>query len=421
MINPQSIFILIILIIVGSFLLETILSFLNATRFSFPLPERLAGIYDAEKYNTYQQYLKAKHRFSMLNDAFSFVVILVMLLLGGFVWADEMSRHLLQSTILQSLLFFGILGLGYDILGMPFDIYFTFRIEQRFGFNTTTPRTFILDKLKSWLLGIILGGGILSIIVLIYLKTGNWFWIIAWGVISLFSVFMSMFYSNLIVPLFNKQKPLEAGELRSKIEAFANTIGFKLNNIYVIDGSKRSKKSNAYFTGIGPKKRIVLYDTLIEENSPEELVAVLAHEMGHYKLKHTLQGLIISLLSTGLTLWILSLFLQYAVFTQALGFAIPSFQAGLIAFGMLFTPISLVTGVLSSMLSRKNEYAADRFACLNYKPQALATALINLSRNNMSNLFPHPSTVFLYYSHPPLMQRLAKIDEVTEQESPTLA
>jgi len=270
----------------------------------------------------------------------------------------------------------------------------------------------MLDKLKGWLIGAIIGGGIMALVVWIYQSTGQWFWLIAWGAITFFTIFMTMFYSNLIVPLFNKQTPLEDGELRSAIQQFADKVGFKLTNIYVIDGSKRSTKANAYFTGLGPKKRIVLYDTLITDHSVEELVAILAHEIGHYKKKHTLSGTILGIIQTGIILYILSLFIGNPLLSQALGAKLGSFHMGLLAFGMLYSPISTVLGILMNILSRNNEYAADRFATINYSGTSLKDALKNLSVKNLSNLRPHPAVVFVHYSHPPLLQRLRGIDEV---------
>jgi STE24 endopeptidase len=244
------------------------------------------------------------------------------------------------------------------------------------------------------------------------METGQWFWLIAWGVITAFTLFMFMFYSNLIVPLFNKQKPLEEGALRDEIENFAGKVNFRLKNIYVIDGSKRSSKANAYFTGLGPKKRVVLYDTLINDHTNEELVAVLAHEIGHYKKKHTLTGVIQSILQTGLMLFILSLFINKPFLSEVLGAENPSFHMGLIAFGLLYSPISLVLGMLSNTISRKNEYAADRYAGMKYSAEALSDALKKLSVNNLSNLRPHPAFVFFYYSHPPLLKRLEALGRI---------
>ena len=283
--EPQFLFKLIIVFIVVEFLLERVLGYLNSTRWSDKLPGELRGIYDEQKYEKSQQYEKIKHNFSIITAVFSLLIILLMLFFEGFAWVDAWVRSYTNHPVLMALLFFGFLGIAMDIITTPFSIYSTFIIEEKFGFNKTTPKTFILDKLKSWLLMAVIGGGLLSLIVWIYTISGSWFWIVVWGVISLFMIFMFMFYSNLIVPLFNKQKPLEEGELRSAIEEFTGRAGFKLKNIFVIDGSKRSTKANAYFTGLGPQKRIVLYDTLIKDHTVDELVAVLAHEIGHYKKK----------------------------------------------------------------------------------------------------------------------------------------
>lgn len=407
----QTIFIIIISILVFDYLLERTLDYLNSTYWSNELPKELEGIYDAEKYKKSQDYQKVNQRFSLLTSTLSFAAMMLMLVCGGFVIVDEFVRQFTNNPILMALLFFGIIGFVADILSMPFEIYDTFVIEQKFGFNNTTVRTFILDKLKGLLLAVILGGGLLALFVFIYSATGNNFWWIAWLVFSVVSVFFIMFYSDIIVPLFNKQTPLEEGELRSAIEVFAYKVGFKLNNIFVIDGSKRSNKANAYFTGLGSKKRIVLYDTLIKDHSTEELVAVLAHEVGHYKKKHTLKGMIISILETGLMLYILSWFMSNPVLSEALGTQ-QSFHIGIIVFGILYSPLSLILGLGMNILSRKHEYQADKFAGENYQPQALQTALKKLSVNNLSNLMPHPAYVFFHYSHPTLLNRLNALNQL---------
>ena len=407
----KILFVLIIAIVVFEFLLERVLDYLNATCWSEKLPEELQGIYEQEKYSRSQQYLKANHWFSQLTESFNFILVMLMLLLGGFAFLDNQVRAITDNPVLMALLFFGAIGVVADFLGTPFSIYSTFVIEQRFGFNKTTVRTFILDKIKGWVLAAVVGGGLLALIVWIYGVTGSWFWIIAWGVISLFTILMTLFYSNIIVPLFNKQTPLEPGELRDAIEEFAGKTGFSLKNIYVIDGSKRSTKANAYFTGLGRKKRIVLYDTLIKDHPVDELVAVLAHEIGHYRKKHTLIGTLISVLQTGLILFILSRFLDNPHLSGALGASQPSFHLGLVAFGILFTPISLITGLGLNILSREHEFQADRFAAVNHNAESLRNALVRLSVNNLSNLRPHDLYVFFHYSHPPLLKRLKRLSE----------
>ncbi|MFZ4400004.1 MAG: M48 family metallopeptidase [Bacteroidales bacterium] len=412
----QTIFIIIIAILIFDYLLERLLDYLNSTYWSNELPKELSGIYNAEKYKKSQDYQKVNQKFSLLTSSLSFIAMLLMLIFGGFAFVDGFVRQFTTNPILMALFFFGIIGFVSDLLSTPFSVYDTFVIEQKFDFNTTTVKTFILDKIKGWLLAIVLGGGLLALFVLIFDFTGSNFWWIAWLVFSGITIFFTMFYSNLIVPLFNKQTPLEEGELRNAIEAFATKTGFKLNNIFVIDGSKRSKKANAYFTGLGSKKRIVLYDTLIKDHTTEELVAVLAHEIGHYKRKHTLQGIIISLLETGLMLFVLSRFLGDKNLSldlaKALGTNQASFHIGIIVFGMLYSPLSLILGLALKVLSRKHEYQADRFAGENYNTDALKDALKKLSVNNLSNLKPHPFYVFFHYSHPTLLQRLVALDQI---------
>jgi STE24 endopeptidase len=407
----NTVFIVIVAILFLDFALERYLDLLNSRHRTTRLPEELKDVFDAEQYRRQQEYKKVNDRFSLLTSSFSFLVILLMLFLGGFSLVDGWARGITDQPILIVLVFFAILGLGADLMGTPFSLYDIFVIEERFGFNKFTPKIFVTDKLKAYLLGAILGGGLLALIVWFYRVTGSLFWIYAWILATAFSVFMVMFYSSLIVPLFNKQTPLEEGELREAISTFSEKVGFRLNNIYVIDGSKRSTKANAYFTGLGPKKRIVLYDTLIKDLSVKEIVAVLAHEIGHYKKKHTLTGMISGTIQTGLTLFILSIFIGNPALSGALGADQPSFHMGLIAFGILYSPISLLTGLLMNYVSRRNEYAADRYVKENYDAGELAGALKKLSSKNLSNLTPHPAYVFFHYSHPTLLQRVRALAE----------
>lgn len=406
----QTLFYIIIAIIVASYLLERILEYLNMTYWSDKLPQELQGIYDEKEYKRSQDYHKVNTRFGFLTSTISLIAMLLMLFLGGFAWLDETVRQWTTHPILMALLFFGILGFAADILSTPFSVYDTFVIEEKFGFNKTTPKTFILDKIKGWFIGAILGGGLLALIVWIYQSTGSWFWVIAWGAIALFTIFLTMFYSTLIVPLFNKQTPLEEGDLRKSIENFASKVGFKLQNIFVIDGSKRSTKANAYFSGLGSKKRIVLFDTLINEHTVKELVAVLAHEIGHYKKKHTRVNVVASLAQIGLMLFILSWFISDPVLSKALGAEVGSFHMGILAFGLLYSPLSTLLGILMNMMSRKHEYQADSFAAKNYEALPLQNALKKLSVKNLSNLRPHPAYVFVHYSHPPLLRRLRAME-----------
>lgn len=402
----NSIFWVMIGVLLFGYLLDQWLDRLNLKHTVPELPQELQGIFDEEEYRKSQNYKRDNTRFSFISSTISLLVMGLIFFLGGFGWLDQWLSAYISNYILFVLAFFGILALASDILTTPFDLYSTFVIEERYGFNRTTLKTYILDKLKGWMLGAIIGGGLLALITWIYMLTGQWFWLIVLGVVTLFSVFMNMFYSNLIVPLFNKQTPLEEGSLRTKIEEFALKADFKLDNIYMMDGSKRSSKANAYFTGLGPKKRIVLFDTLVNDLSEEEIVAVLAHEVGHNKKKHTTTGLLISFLQTALTLYLFSLFVGMDSFAVALGGTEASFHLGLIAFGILYSPISMLLGLGTNLISRRNEYQADRYAREKYNAEDLINGLKVLSKTNLSNLTPHPAYVFFHYSHPPILQRI---------------
>lgn len=408
----QTIFIIILVVVSFDFLFNKYLDILNSRNSNAKLPDELADVYDGQKYTKQQAYEKENTNFAYLTSSFSFVILLLMLLFGGFAYVDEWARTFTNHPVIIALIFFAVLGIGSDVLNIPFSIYGVFVIEEKYGFNKTTVKTFITDKLKGWLLGAILGGGLLALIIWFYEFTGSLFWLYAWGVFAVFMIFMTLFYSSIIVPLFNKQKPLEAGDLRNAIQAFADKAGFKLDNIFVLDGSKRSTKANAYFSGIGPKKRIVLYDTLINDLETDEIVAVLAHEIGHYKKKHQQSGMVFSLIQTGITLFLLSLFLNYPEFSLALGVEQASFHIGIIAFGILYSPISMVLGISTNIWSRKNEYQADRFAHKHGYGDQLVSSLKKLSENNLSNLTPHALYVFFHYSHPTLLQRILAIKKL---------
>jgi len=397
---------LILLILSLDFLLERTLDILNRENWSASIPKELEGIYDEEKYAQSQAYEKDKNRIGLLSSILGFVITILMIVCGGFAWVDDFVRQYFSNPIALALSFFALIMLGSSLISLPFSYYSTFVIEEKYGFNRSTLKTFILDKIKGALLTAVLGGGILALIIWIYTLTTVNFWWMAWALIALFMIFMSMFYSSLIVPLFNKQSPLEEGELNTAISKLAKKVGFKLDNIYVMDGSKRSSKGNAYFSGLGSRKRIVLFDTLIDELSTEEIVAVLAHEIGHYKKKHTLSSIILSLLQTGVMFYIFSLLIGNASLSEALGAENHSFHLGLIAFGILYSPISTFLGLGMNVLSRKNEYEADAFAAEHHSAEALGNGLKKLSVSSLSNLTPHPAYVFFHYSHPTLLQRL---------------
>ncbi len=408
--TPNTLFFIILAIFIADFVFGRCLSWLNIVASKSKLPVQLEDIYDNDQYQRQQQYFRTNSKFGMITSLFSFVIMLIMLILYGFAFVNEIVVGWQLSSVWSSIVFFGILYIANDIIGLPFDIYDTFVIEQRFGFNRTTIKTFIFDKIKTLLLTAIIGIGLLYFIISIYNATPDYFWLLAWLAVTLFGLFMSLFYSDLIVPLFNKQTPLPEGELRNKIEAFATKAQFNLKNIYTIDGSKRSTKANAYFTGMFGKKRIVLYDTLIQMLTPEEVVAVLAHEIGHYRLRHTAKSLAISLPSSLLLFWLLGMVLQSNVFAQVLGVDTATFHINIIAFGILYTPFSMLLGIVQNIVSRRFEYQADNFAKSYGLQNELISSLKKLSADSLSNLTPHRLVVFTNYSHPTLYQRILNLN-----------
>ncbi|WP_435414870.1 M48 family metallopeptidase [Polaribacter aestuariivivens] len=409
--SPTLLFYILIAILTINFIIDKVLDVLNEKHFDDKIPENLADVYDAEEYKKSQAYKKTNAQFSNITSLFSFVLTLVFFFADGFKLVDDFARSYSNNSIIIALIFFGVIMLGSDILTTPFSYYKTFVIEEKFGFNKSTKKTFWLDKLKGWLLTIIIGGSVLAIIIWFYEQTGKNFWIYAWILMGVFSIFINLFYAKLIVPLFNKQTPLEDGELKFAIEKYAKKVGFKINNIFVIDGSKRSTKANAYFSGFGSQKRITLFDTLINDLETQEIVAVLAHEVGHYQKKHIIFNLITSLLLTGFTLFILSLFINSPLLSEALGVTIPSFHIGLIAFGILYTPISKITEIIMNFISRKFEYQADNFAKETFDAVPLINSLKKLSKNSLSNLTPHKLYEFVYYSHPTLLKRIENLEK----------
>ena len=403
------IYISIISIFIISHAWESIVDFFNAKWFDKQPDSIVSDIYDNDEYNKQQLYKKENYKFSNISGSISFVTTALILIFGLFGKLDIYISNQVSSPLLQTLIFFAVIGIGSTLLSLPFSYYHTFVIEEKFGFNKSSKLTFFTDTLKSLLLGAILGGVVLSTLVWIYNYIQSDFWWIAWIFISIFSVGLNFFYSTLIVPLFNKQTPLEDGELKQAIEDFGKKAGFEIDNIYVIDGSKRSSKANAYFAGFGKKKRIVLYDTLINQMNTGEIVAVLAHEIGHYKHKHTIANLIIGMAQTGIMLYILSLFLSNTDLSLALGGTQNKFHLGIIAFSILYSPISEFIGVFMNVISRKFEYQADNFAKSFGLENELVSGLKNLSKNSYSNLTPHPLFVFTNYSHPPIKERIKNL------------
>jgi STE24 endopeptidase len=405
----QLLYYSILFILIINFIFDRLLDYLNTTQWSSDLPNELIGIYDLEKYKQSIEYEKAKNRLALISDSLGFLSILGAFAFGFFGWLDGIIRLFVSNPIHISLIFFLILWLLSEILTLPFKWVNTFGIESKFGFNKSTRRLFLFDQLKGFIVGILIGGSILYCIIWIYLIAGNLFWVLALTVIATFSLFMLLFYSRLIVPLFNKQTPLPEGELKTAITDFSQKAGFLVDNIFVMDGSKRSTKANAYFTGLGSKKRIVLFDTLISDLTSQEIVAVLAHEIGHSKKHHIYSSLLISLISTALMLYLFSFVNSNMLFAQVLGSNVPGFHLSLISFGILYMPLSILLRVITNYKSRLNEYEADHYAKEIYSGEFLSSALKKLSVNNLTNLTPHKSYVFFHYSHPTLLQRLHKI------------
>ncbi len=412
--SSETIFVIIVVFLCLDFVLERVLESLNSKHMSPVLPDNLKGIYDEKEYSRFQSYKRENGRLDSWSSGGGFIAMIVFLAAGGFGWYNSWVVSLTDSVVWQTILFVVGLSVVSSVLDIPFDYYATFRIEEKYGFNKTTRRVYWLDTVKELFLSLVLGGVLLARVVWFYTWAGTYFWLYAWGAVTLFSVFMAMFYSQLIVPLFNKQTPLQEGSLRDKIQAFAGKVGFKLDNIYVIDGSKRSTKANAYFTGLGPKKRVVLYDTLIDELTEEEIVAVLAHEVGHYKKRHTLRSMVVSVIQMGVLFWLFSLCVNNAVLSEALGGDRAYFQLGLIAFAILYSPVNLILGVGMNVWSRSHEYEADAFAARYYEGDYLVSGLKKISVKSLSNLTPHPLYEYIYYSHPSLLKRIDAIKRIHE-------
>jgi len=396
-------------ILITSFLFERYIEWINSKSWNDKLPTPLIGFYDQDEYSKAQKYDRAKLKLSAISSSLGLLLMLMFLSSGSFALVDSWAKHQSSDLIVQTLLFFVVLALLSDILQMPFEIYKTFVIEEQFGFNRSTLNTFFSDKIKGYFLAALLGGSLLSLFVLFYQIAGSNFWWIAWLSISFLSLLISMFYTSWILPLFNKLSPLPDGELRSRLQEYCKKVGFPVADLFVMDGSKRSSKANAFFSGIGPKKKIVLFDTLIEKHSTDELVAVMAHEVGHYKKKHTRMMIVASILQTGFMLALFSRVISNPELAKALGSKETSLALGMMAFAILYSPVSLALGILTNALSRKHEYEADAYAASTFKAEPLMDALKKLSHDNLSNLQPNRWYVRIYYSHPTLMQRLVQL------------
>ncbi len=407
--SEQTIFYLLLAIITFDFALERILSFLNRKSSKQPIPKELEGIYDQEKYAKSQAYQAEGSRFGMFSATFSFVIMFLALYNGWYGMLDEWIRTFSPLNLISPLIFFGILFIISDVIGIPFSLYQNFVIEEKYGFNKMTAKTYITDKIKGYLLTIIIGGILLAALIYFMSFMGPSFWIYFWAVMTAFTLFANMFYASLILPLFNKLKPMEDGELKQSIQHYCDKVHFPLKNIFVMDGSKRSSKGNAFFSGLGKKKKVVLFDTLIENHTTEELTAVFAHEVGHYKKKHILYTTIFSIGLMGLMLYVFSLMAFDAEVSWAMGGQTSALHLNLLAFFILYSPISTIIGIVGNIISRKNEFEADAYAKKTYRGEPLVTGLKKMSSDHLSNLTPHPAFVFVHYSHPPLKERVAEL------------
>ena len=410
----MNIYLLIILsALIGEFLLRTLVRVLNLKALDPGLPNEFQGYYDEEKYARSQEYTRVNTRFAFFTTSFDLIVILVFILFGGFNFVDQIIRGFGLSTLPSGLAFFGILFFASDLISTPFSLYQNFVIEENFGFNKMTLKTFILDKLKGYLLTLALGGVFLTAILFFFEKTGEYGWLYAWGIIGLFMILIQPLFTLVIAPMFNKFTPLEKGELRTAIENYAQKVGFPLSRIDVMDGSKRSAKSNAYFSGFGKQKRIALFDTLLEKHSNDEMVAILAHEVGHYKKHHIKVGILISILHTGLLFWLLSIFIDNSGLFEAFQMKEISVYGGLTFFMILYSPVELVLSVIMNAVSRRNEFQADAYSArTTEKSEHLISGLKNLSVSNLGNLTPHSLSVLLDHSHPPVLERITALKKI---------
>jgi len=395
------------------FLLHMTADVFNLRMLKSQLPDPFKGWYDEDRYASSQKYLRENTRFEWLSAIVNLVLFLGLWFGRGFPLIDQWVRSFSVSPVVSGILYIGVLFILKAFIALPFSIYSTFYIEERFGFNKTTWIIFISDRCKQFVLAVLIGGILLSGVLAFFEYAGTLAWFYCWIVIVMFMIVMQFVVPTWIMPLFNKFKPLEPGKLKSAIMAYADSIDFSLNNVFIMDGSKRSRKTNAFFTGFGRHKRIVLYDTLVKNHTTDELVAILAHEMGHYKKKHVLWMLLTGILQTGIMLYLLSLFISSPMLFDAFYLQSPSVYAGLVFFGILFAPIDFFMGILMQYFSRRNEYSADQFAVeTTNDSESFVSALKKLAVHNLSNLMPHPLYVILNYSHPPVMARLSAIDKV---------
>ena len=410
---------IIISLVIFNYLFSNLLDYINHRNWKDEIPNELKDFYDKEKYKKAKNYALSKNKISLFSSSLSFLLVISLIVFNGYGIIDQfVSSNLsiffeslqISSNFIQSGIFFLILFILNSFISIPFSYYNTFVIEEKFGFNKTTKLTFFIDIIKSTLLSFFIGGILLFLALYLYENLNDGFWLWLWIGLSLLMILINMFYADLIVPIFNKLTPLDDGELRNKIEKYSKDVGYLLKNIYVIDGSKRSTKANAFFSGLGPRKTIALYDTLIEKHTENELVAVLAHEVGHFKKKHIFSGLIMSIIQIGIMSFFFELCLKLPEISIALGGLESSFHLGLVGFSIIFSPISILSGIIMNYNSRKNEFEADAYAKETFNGEDLSLALKKLSVDSLSNIYPHPLYVFFHYSHPPLIQRLRALN-----------
>jgi len=403
---------IIVIAIIIEYLFSSISSILDIKNITPTIPSDFKKAYDQEKYILSQDYLKARTRFGLFSSTFSLILIMIVIHSDIFGLLDQFVRGQSDSYILQGLLFIGIIYFFQDIVSLPFSIYHTFVIEERFGFNKTTLNLFIIDKIKGYAIFIVLGSIIITPILYFFHVYGDIGWLIAWSILTAFMIAVQPLFVHIIAPMFNKFTPLEEGELRSAIEKYTAKVNFPLARIDIMDGSKRSAHSNAYFTGFGKSRRIAIFDTLVEKHSTNEIVSVVAHEVGHYKLKHVLQGTILGIIETGIMLFAFNLIMNDISLFQVFGVSQLSVHAGIVFFSMLYAPVSMFTSIVTTAISRKNEYEADKYSYdTTNNREALVSMLIGLSANNLSHLTPHPLKVFLSYSHPPVIDRIKAVNQ----------
>lgn len=408
--TSESLTFLLFGILIFGFLVPKILEYLQVSMPQQPVPPILAEYLTDAKLLEARSYQKDNFKFKLITSSFTFLLTLLFITQGWFGEIDSWIRGFGFSSFLNSLLFFGLVFIVSDILSLPFDYYNTFVIEEKYGFNKTTLLTFFSDKLLAYLLSLLVGGGLLLIFLWLIHSMGSNFWWQFWIIASVFMVVVYVGYAAWIIPLFNTLTPLADGEVRDKLLQYAAKVNFSVKHIFVMDGSRRSAKANAFFSGLGKQKKIVLYDTLLEQHSPEELVAVLAHEIGHYKKKHLKWGMLVSVVEVGLLLFLLGQVVFSENMSLALGGTTLSVPLNIIGFTMLFAPLSMVMGIGTNWLSRKHEFEADAYAKETFGGKPLAKALKTLSVKSLSTIHPHPWYVFVNYSHPPLLERLERLE-----------